>query len=94
LDRSNSQLSKIKAAVGPLTPFSVSFKEISKNKGISFLSLDQSETQLKLFHSGTIIGGSWSSPSKILASVLGFDNSTKPILILEKSIKDVKQKSF
>jgi hypothetical protein len=46
LDRSNSQLSKIKVAVGPLTPFSVSFQEISKNKGISFLSLDQSETQL------------------------------------------------
>jgi hypothetical protein len=94
LDSSNEHLIKIKAAVGPLIPFITSFNEISKNQGISFLSLDPSETQPQLFHHGTIIGGSWSSPSKHLVSILGFDNSAKPIQIVQKSIKDVKHKSF
>ena len=94
LDTSNDHLIRIKASVGPSIPFVSSFEEISKNPGISFLSLDPSESQLQLFHHGTIIGGSWSSPSKHLVSVLGFDHSAKPIQIVEKSIKDVKHKSF
>jgi len=93
-DSSNAFLPKIKAVVGPLIPFVDSFDEISKNQGIAFLSLDPSETQLQLFHHGTILGGSWSSPSKQLVSVLGIDNAAKPIQIVIKSVKDVKQKSF
>jgi hypothetical protein len=91
---SHVYLPKMKAAVGPLIPFIHSFDEILKNKGISFLSLDPSQTQLQLFHNGVIIGGSWSSPSKLLESILDFNKSAKPIQIVEKLIKDAKQKSF
>jgi hypothetical protein len=70
-----------------------SFEEISKNQGISFLSLDPTESYMQLFHHGTIIGGSWDSPSKQLVSVLGFDSDAKPIQIVQKSIKDIKTKS-
>jgi hypothetical protein len=85
LDYSNVHLSTIKVAVGPSIPFINSFEEIlEKKKGISFLSLDPSETQLQLFHNGRIIGGLWSSPSKLLVAILGFDKSAKPIQIVEK----------
>jgi hypothetical protein len=94
LDTSNNHLIEIKSSVGPSIPFLSSFEEISKNSGVSFLSLDPSESQLQLFHNGTIIGGSWSSPMKQLVAVLGFDHTAKPIQIVQKSIKDVRQKSF
>ncbi len=77
----------------PSIPFIFSFEEISKNQGISFLSLDPTESYMQLFHHGAIIGGSWNSPAKQLVSVLGFDNEAKPIQIVQKSIKDVKAKS-
>ncbi len=87
LDSSNGHLIRIKASVGPSIPFLTSFEEISKNPGISFLSLDPSKSQLQLFHHGTIIGGLWSSPTKHLVSVLALDQSAKPIQIVEKSIR-------
>jgi hypothetical protein len=46
-----------------------------------------------LFHHGTIVGGSWDSPSKQLVSILKFDNDAKPIQLIQKSVKDVKVKS-
>jgi hypothetical protein len=61
---------------------------------MAFLSLDPSETQLQLFHHGVVLGGSWSSPSKQLVSVLGLDSSAKPVQIIYKSVKDIKQKFF
>jgi hypothetical protein len=78
LDSSNNHLIEIKSSVGPSIPFLSSFEEISKNPGVSFLSLDPSESQLQLFHNGTIIGGSWSSPMKPLVAVLGFNHTANP----------------
>jgi hypothetical protein len=46
-----------------------------------------------LFHHGTIVGGSWDSPSKQLVSILKFNNDAKPIQLIQKSVKDVKVKS-
>jgi hypothetical protein len=93
-DSSNAFLSKIKAADGPSIPFVDSFEEISKNQGIAILSLEPSKTQLQLFHHGVVLGESWSSPNKQLVSVLGLDSSTKPVQIISKSVRDVKQKTF
>jgi hypothetical protein len=56
--------------------------------------LDPSKTQLQLFHHGTIIGGSWSSLNKLLATVLGFDEFAKPVQIIKNSVKDIKHKTF
>jgi hypothetical protein len=56
--------------------------------------LDPSESFLKLFHQGVVFGGSWSSPPKRLVSIVGFDDLAKPIEIVIKLIKDVKQKSI
>jgi hypothetical protein len=86
-------LVQIKNSVSPSISFLTSFKEISKNSGISFLSLDPSESTLQSFHHGTIIGGSWDFPMKQLVSILGFDSDVKPVQIIQKSIKDVKVKS-
>lgn len=93
LDSLNNHLVKITNSVGPSIPFQTSFQEISKNKGISFLSLDPTESHMQLFHHGAIIGGSWTSPSTQLVSILGFDHDAKPIQIVLKSIKDVKAKA-
>jgi hypothetical protein len=93
LDSSNNHLVHIRNSVGPSIPFKTSFEEISKNKGISFLSLDPTESHMQLFHHGAIIGGSWASPSTQLISILGFDHNAKPIQIVQKSIKDVKVKA-
>ncbi len=93
LDSSNNHLVQIRNSVGPSIPFKTSFEEISKNKGISFLSLDPTESHMQLFHHGAIFGGSWNSPSTQLVSVLGFDHNAKPIQIVQKSIKDVKVKA-
>jgi hypothetical protein len=93
LDSSNVHLVKIKNSVGPSISFQTSFEEISKNSGISFLFLDPTESHLQLFHHGAIIGGSWNSPGKQLVSILGFDHNSKPVQIVEKSIKDVKAKA-
>jgi hypothetical protein len=94
LDKSIDQLDQIKMSTGPDIPFKDSFFEISKNQGVSFLSLDPSESQLQLFHHGLILGGSWSSPSRQLITLLGTEIESKPIQIVQKSIQDFKSKSF
>jgi hypothetical protein len=55
--------------MGLSTAFLKSFDEISKNQGITFLSLDPSETQLQLFHHGSVVGGTWTSPSHLIVAV-------------------------
>jgi len=36
-----------------------SVREISKNPGIAFISLDASEEKIQLFHHVSVLGGSW-----------------------------------
>jgi hypothetical protein len=40
------------------------------------------------------IGGSWSLPSKQLITLLGTEIESKPVQIVQKSIQDIKPKSF
>ncbi len=93
LDSSNNHLSKISAVVGPKITIETSFEEISKNPGVSLLSLDPSESKMQLFHHPKFFGGSWSSPEKQLVAVLGIDATATPIEIISKSVKDFKVKS-
>ncbi len=93
-DYSNSLLDKIKTTVSSDKPFVQSFEEISKNPGVTLLSLDPTESQPQLFHHPQIVGGSWTSPDKKMAAVLGFDSDAKPVQLVSKSIKDIKCKSF
>jgi hypothetical protein len=85
---------KIKNTISPTINFENSFEEISKNPGVTLLSLDPTETHLQLFHHPKIIGGSWTSPETKLVAVLGFDSDAKPIQVVQKSVKDFKFKSF
>jgi len=94
LDISNKHLAKIKELSDPATPFGISFEEISKNQGISFICLDPTETFIQLIHHCHVLGGSWSNPNKILLGILGSDKSAKPIQLILKSIKVVKSKTF
>jgi len=91
---SNKLLDKIRNTISPTINFENSFEEISKNPGVTFLSLDPAKTHLQLFHHPKIIGGSWTSPETKLVAVLGFDADAKPIQIVQKSVKDFKFKSF
>jgi len=93
-DASNKHFDKIKKASLHSTPFSKSFELISKNNGVSFLFLDPSEKYMQLFHHGHVLGGNWSSPEKKLIAVLGFDKDAKPVQIVSKSVKNIKEKSF
>jgi hypothetical protein len=93
LEASNLVLTKIKDAVSPSVPFIDSFETISKNDGISFLSLDPSESELQLFHHGVILGGSWTNPEKQLITILASDSNSKPVQILPKFVKDFKCKT-
>jgi hypothetical protein len=95
LDTSNGHLDKLKTSTNHFISFiNKSFEEISKNNGIAFLFLDPSETHLQIFHHGTLIGGNWNSPTKQAVAVLGMDPQAKLIQIIQKSIKNVKEKSF
>ena len=94
LDTSNQHMNKILKALAHSIPFVKSFEEISKNEGVSFLFLDPSETHMQLLHHGSVLGGNWSSSTKLLVAVLGTENDAKPIQIIKKSIKIVKEKSF
>jgi hypothetical protein len=89
---SNNHISKIKELSDPAKPFEDSFEEISKNNGISFISFDPSRTEIQLFHHNQIVGGNWENPNKIMASIRGFDNSARPVQIIMKSIKTVREK--
>ncbi len=92
-DYSNFALRNLRDSIAPSADFSKSFEEISKNPGISFISLDPTETKLQLFHHPTVVGGSWNNPNKKLIAVIGHDLEAKPVQIVLKSIKDGKGKS-
>jgi len=74
--------------------FSESFEEISENQGIAFLFLDPNESNPQLLHHPKVLGGDWTSPSKSFFGILGFKVPLKPIQIIQRSIKEVKSKSF
>ena len=93
LDISNNHSEKIKELSNPKNLFETAFEEISKNLGISFIYLDPTELFIQLLHHCHVIGGSWSNPTKVFLSVLGTDNSAKPIQIILKSVKIVKTKT-
>jgi len=69
-------------------------KNFPKNEGIAFIFLDPSETHLQSLYHGQILGGSWPSPTKCMVAVLGTDIQAKPIQIVKKSIKSIKEKSY
>jgi len=94
LDLSNVHMDKIKRASSHSTTFPKAFEEISKNEGVAFLSLDPTETHLQILHHGLVLGGNWNSPSKKLVAILGHDSEAKPVQIVQKSIKSIKEKSF
>jgi hypothetical protein len=93
LDSSNMHFDKIKKASVHSISFAKAFEEISKNEGISFLFLDPSETHLQVLHHGHVLGGNWSSPTKKLVAILGTDSDAKPVQIITKSVKNIKEKS-
>jgi hypothetical protein len=94
LDVSNTHLDKLKKAVTHGVSFPKSFEEISKNEGVSYLILDPTETHLQLLHHGHVLGGNWASPAKKLVAILGCDSEARPVQIVQKSIKNIKEKSF
>jgi len=94
LDSSDCNLQKIKKASSHTASFPKSSEEFSKNEGISFLILDPSETQIQLLHHGQVFVGNWNSPTKKLVAILGTDLEAKPVQIIQKSIKNIKEKSF
>jgi len=93
LDIPQNHFAKIKDLAEPGTVFEDVFEIISKNPGISFISLDPSESSIQLFHHCHVIGGSWASPSKSLVCILGVDDSARPIQVISKSVKIVKAKT-
>jgi hypothetical protein len=88
---SNLLLEKIRNSVEPSCPFISSVSEISKNPGITFLSLDASEEKLQLFHHATVTGGSWMDDKEKLVDLLGSHHEIIPIQIMTNSIKEVKE---
>jgi len=94
LDSSDHFLGNMLKASSHSVSFPKAFEEISKNDGVSFLILDPTETHLQILHHGHVLGGNWSSPSKKLVAVLGCDSGAKPVQIVQKSIKNIKEKSF
>jgi len=91
---SNNHLEKIRDLADPGTNFETTFETVSKNPGITFISLDPTESSIQLLHHCHIIGGSWASPSKSLISVLGVDESARPIQLIPKSVKTVKKQTI
>jgi len=94
LDISDEHIDRIKKASNHQATFSKSFEALLKNKGVSFLILDPTETQIQLLHHGHVLSGNWSNPTKKLIAILGTDSETKPVEISQKSIKNVKDKTF
>jgi hypothetical protein len=92
-DYLKKMLDKIKNTVPTSTNFEQSFDDISKNPGVTLLSLDPMESQLQLFHHPQIVGGSLISPATKIVAVLGFDSDAKPVQLVSKSIKVFKCKS-
>jgi hypothetical protein len=92
-ETSNNHILKMTKLCGPESSFETAFEELSKNSGISFISLDPSESEIQLFHHNQVLGGSWDNPKKVFASVRGIDNLARPIQIIMKSVKSVKAKT-
>jgi hypothetical protein len=93
LDKLDQMLSKIKDSISVTTDFINSFELFQKMTESLSTSLDPSESEMQLFHHGTLIGGSWSDPEKHLITILASEPNAKPIEILPKFIKDVKVKT-
>jgi hypothetical protein len=68
------------------------FDGISKNHGSAMISLDPTESSIRLFHHNQVIGGNWENPSKLFVSICGFDHSACPVQIAKKSVKSIKAK--
>jgi hypothetical protein len=94
LDISDEHIDRIKKASNHQATFSKSFEALSKNKGVSFLILDPTKTQIQQLHHGHVLGGNWSNPTKKLIAISGTDSEAKPVQISQKSIKNVKDKTF
>jgi hypothetical protein len=94
LETSNLHLDKIKRASSHLMTIMKSFEEISKNPGVSFLILDPTESHLQILHHGNFLGGNWSSPTKKLVAVLGINSEAQPVQIVQKTVKNIKEKSY
>jgi hypothetical protein len=62
-------LKKLKGSTEHNKNFATSFNEISKNQGITFLSLDPMEKRLQLFHHSVVFGGNCSEPEKKLLAL-------------------------
>jgi hypothetical protein len=93
LEVSNNYFRKIKELSDPDIAFKVSFAEISKNQGISFICVDPTESFIQLLHNCHVLRGGWDNPSKILVSILGTDKTAKPIQLILKSVKSLKAKT-
>ncbi len=92
-DYSNLMLQKLQSSMVSNSNFETSFRDISKNSEITFLSLDPSEKKMQLFHHPTVFSGTWSDPVEKLIAINGLDADTFPIEIISKSVKDSKGKS-
>jgi len=93
-DESNNHFEKIKELADPGANFEVVFEIVSKNPGIAFITLDPSESMIQLLHHCHVIGGSWSSPSKSLISILGINEQARPVQIISKSVKAIKTRTI
>ncbi|MFN9959687.1 MAG: hypothetical protein ACK55I_41920, partial [bacterium] len=89
---SNNYLAKIKDFASQSHPFTSMFDGISKNHGSAMISLDPTESSIRLFHHNQVIGGNWENPSKLFVSICGFDHSACPVQIAKKSVKSIKAK--
>jgi hypothetical protein len=90
----NLHIGNIKKASKDSNSFAKFFDDVSKNEGISFLILDPTETHIQILHHGHILGGSWSIPTKKMVAVLGSDDDAKPVQIIQKSIKNIKDRAL
>lgn len=89
-DYLNFMLQKLQSSMVTTSTFETSFKDILKNLGITFLSLDPSEKKMQLFHRPTVFGGTSSDSDEKLIAINGLDNDAFPVEIILKSVKDSK----
>jgi hypothetical protein len=94
LDLSDNYLEQIKRASNHQAVFAKSFEAISKNDGIAFLTLHPTESHLQLLHHRNVLGGNWVNPTKKMVVILGLNDEAKPIQLVKKSVKNVKENSF
>ena len=90
----NFYIDNLKKASNYSVSFAKFFGVVSKNEGVSFLILDPTETHLQILHHGHMLGGNWSNPTNKMVAILGTDSDAKPIQIISKTIKNIKEKSL